>query len=429
MPIARRQLAKTERLYASGSMVSGLFATIPGVILLHFLTDTMRIDAAAAGAVVLVPKIVGILLDPLIGAASDRLQTPFGRRAPMMLVGGVLMLASFVLLFGLAGLKPTSGAMAALAAYAVTSIAYSLFAVPYAAIPPEIDGTVETATRVIGLRMSFMFIGTLMGAALPPLLVDMFGGGATGYGRMAWMIAGLALLPLLVSCGAAARIGRGAAGPPADALGAPGILALLTHSRFLTLATGYCAAMVSSAALTASLPYLLVNRLGLPIGQVGLVMAAALVLAAATAPVWTRAARRFGFGALLRLSVIIVGLAGPMFAGAMAWPAIIWPAALWLGIGSAGVQVTAFSVLAAHIACSAPHAGAALTGTWTSLEKLGLALGPATVAFILSAGNYQAHGSMPADVLFLAIGVVPALGALLAFGLLLKMQALPKQGS
>jgi len=43
--------------YASGSLATGSFGTVPGLLLLYFLTDTLGVPAALAGATMLVPKL------------------------------------------------------------------------------------------------------------------------------------------------------------------------------------------------------------------------------------------------------------------------------------------------------------------------------------------------------------------------------------
>ena len=47
--------------YSSGSLVTGAFGTVPGLLLLPYLTDTLGVAAAVAGLLVLTPK----ALDPL----------------------------------------------------------------------------------------------------------------------------------------------------------------------------------------------------------------------------------------------------------------------------------------------------------------------------------------------------------------------------
>ena len=55
-----------------GSVATGAFGTVPGLLLLPYLTDTLGITAGVAGLVVFVPKAWDVLLNPVAGRISDR---------------------------------------------------------------------------------------------------------------------------------------------------------------------------------------------------------------------------------------------------------------------------------------------------------------------------------------------------------------------
>lgn len=73
--------------YAAGSFGTGVFSTVPTVILLYFCTEILALPVAWATAIVLLPKLWSILWDPLVGAWSDRTITRIGRRRPFMIAG------------------------------------------------------------------------------------------------------------------------------------------------------------------------------------------------------------------------------------------------------------------------------------------------------------------------------------------------------
>lgn len=56
--------------YASGSLVTGTFTTLPGLLLLPYLTDTLGVGAALAGVIVFVPKAWDALLNPWSGGPA-----------------------------------------------------------------------------------------------------------------------------------------------------------------------------------------------------------------------------------------------------------------------------------------------------------------------------------------------------------------------
>jgi Na+/melibiose symporter-like transporter len=58
--------------YSLGSLVTGAFGTVPGLLLLPYLTDTLGVAAGVAGLLVLLPKAWDVLINPVAGRVSDR---------------------------------------------------------------------------------------------------------------------------------------------------------------------------------------------------------------------------------------------------------------------------------------------------------------------------------------------------------------------
>ena len=85
--------------YAAGSFGTGVFSTVPTVILLYFCTEILALPAAWATVIVFVPKIWSMIWDPWVGAWSDRTVTRIGRRRPFMIVGTLGMPLAFVAMF------------------------------------------------------------------------------------------------------------------------------------------------------------------------------------------------------------------------------------------------------------------------------------------------------------------------------------------
>ena len=70
---ARTRLSRgTIARYATGSLGTGGFATLPGLVLAYYLTDSLGIAAIIAGIVITIAKIWDVVIDPIIGALTDR---------------------------------------------------------------------------------------------------------------------------------------------------------------------------------------------------------------------------------------------------------------------------------------------------------------------------------------------------------------------
>ena len=55
------------RGYALGSVATGAFGTVPGLLLLPYLTDRLGVAAGLAGAIVFLPKAWDVILNPIAG--------------------------------------------------------------------------------------------------------------------------------------------------------------------------------------------------------------------------------------------------------------------------------------------------------------------------------------------------------------------------
>src|SRR6188472_2424286 len=114
--------------YGLGSVATGAFGTVPGLLLLPYLTDTLGVAAAVAGVLVVVPKAWDVLLNPVAGRVSDRHVSPIGPRRPFLLRAGVALAGCFALLFA----GPPLGSTVLEAAYVVVlflacATAYAFF--------------------------------------------------------------------------------------------------------------------------------------------------------------------------------------------------------------------------------------------------------------------------------------------------------------
>src|SRR5512139_2789543 len=74
--------------YALGSLVTGAFGTVPGLLLLPYLTDSLGVAAGVGGLLVLLPKAWDVLVNPVAGRISDRTVSRLGPRRPYLLAGG-----------------------------------------------------------------------------------------------------------------------------------------------------------------------------------------------------------------------------------------------------------------------------------------------------------------------------------------------------
>ena len=132
--------------YGSGSVATGAFGTVPGLMLLPYLTDSLGIAAVAAGFIVFAPKAWDVVLNPIAGRISDRTVDPRGPRRPWLLRAGLGLAVAFALLFA----APAMGSKGAearwvLVCFVACATAYAFFQVPYVSMPAEMTVVLRRA--------------------------------------------------------------------------------------------------------------------------------------------------------------------------------------------------------------------------------------------------------------------------------------------
>ncbi|MGB6040315.1 MAG: MFS transporter, partial [Gordonia sp. (in: high G+C Gram-positive bacteria)] len=125
--------------FAAGSVGTGGFGVLPGLVLAYYLTDTLGVAALLASFVVVIPKLVDVIVNPIIGARSDRQSRRSGSRTGLMWIGTTALLPAFILIFSApANASPWVGAAWVLVFFTIAAVAYACFQVPYIAIPTDL---------------------------------------------------------------------------------------------------------------------------------------------------------------------------------------------------------------------------------------------------------------------------------------------------
>jgi Na+/melibiose symporter-like transporter len=408
--------------YASGSFGTGVFSTVPAILLLYFCTQTLHMRAGWAAAVVFVPKVWAIAWDPLVGVWSDRTTTSIGRRRPFLIVGAFGVAAAFIAVFSPPMLSEAATVAWMAVTYFLLATVYSLFAVPYVAIPSEVPADTVVRARLVAWRMVVAMIGVLAGAGLVPHIVEIAGGGRNGYRHMSIYIAGACAVAMLIPLGMLRGIDLPSAGPAGGVRLSVlhQIGSVLRHRTFICLSASYVLQLTAVGIISASAPYLVTQAFGRSEGDIGTAMIGMLGATTVSMPIWAWAGRRFGTARMLTVAILMFGC-GAMAIGGLALTNSGWLGArlafALTGIPFAGMQVLPYTLVAHlvhHIAKNGQAGESSFTGVWTAAEKLGLAFGPMLTGIVLS----LTHESMSGGVApFVIVG--PSVLCLLSLPLLL----------
>lgn len=444
MTLSRGTVAR----YAVGSVGTGGFATLPGLVLVYYLTDTLGVAALMAGLIVTLAKVWDVVIDPVIGAASDRDRAHHGSRRRLMAAGGLLLPVFFVLTFAVpASWGPGAGAAWVLLAFLCAATAFSLFQVPYIALPAELTDDYEERTRLLTARVVVLTVAILAFGGGAPALRSAVPDEHAGYLLMA-AVAGLVLgVSLLVAAGVqhGARRRRAPVRPtatrtapasarPSGAAPAPGppsgtwqrvgtayregVGVLRSSLPFRVLLTTFVLQALATGTMLAGAQY--VARWVLDDEAAVTYLFAALVGPAVVfAPVWGAVAHRVGKERAFRLASAVFAVATLGLLG-LAWSPGAWVYAVvaLAGAAYAGLQSLPLAMLPDVVSHDArtrgPGRAGLFSGVWTAGETTGFALGATVLSLTLAATGYVE--SRAGDVVVQADGAV--LGIVLAFSVL-----------
>lgn len=378
--------------YGAGSVATGAFGTIPGLMLLPFLTDALGIAAGVASLIVFLPKAWDVVLNPIAGRISDRTVDPRGPRRPWLLRAGLLLSATFALIFaGPAWGSTVLDAAWVLVFFLAAATAYAFFQVPFVAMPAEMTASYDERTRLMTWRVALLAFAIMLSGATAPLIRDAVGG-RDGYRVMGVVMAVLILVGAMLAYRLTARAPVGSAAPGPGTLRDQ--LRIVGEDRdFRHLLTTFVLQALATASMLAGVNYVaekVLDRAGAATILFVCFVGPALVLTPVWAAVGARAGKKRGY----LLSSLVLAAAAALLASARVAPVwVVFAATALVGVGYAGCQVFPLAMLPDAAAVDARRSGTSragvYTGVWTAAETLGLALGPGIFGLVIAAGGYR----------------------------------------
>jgi Na+/melibiose symporter-like transporter len=425
--------------YALGSVGTAGFATVPGLLLAYYLTNSLGVAAGVAAVVVLVPKLWDVIFLPIVGTMSDRSAQRRRSRRPFLLVGGLLLPIVFILTFA----APTAFGTAASAAWVLVffllaASAFAIFQVPYIAMPAEITDSVEERTTMMSWRVAFLAFGILLFGVGAPALRDAANGGSAGYLVMAIGVATVIALGML-GCWWMLRRTRPV---PLDTVAAPShslrrqfAVAWSTRPFRLLLGAFVIQALATGAMLAAAQYFATYVMDEESLSDV--LFAALIVPALVVMPLWAKVGhkrgKRVGY---LSSSLVFLGGALALLLAPLVPPGAVLAMVALCGIGYAGMQMFPLAMLPDTIAVDSAATGqqraGSFTGVWTAGETIGFAVGPALVllmlavtGFVSSSGGTAVQPASAETGVLLAFSVLPAALVAASLPLILRFRLDP----
>ncbi|MFC4137634.1 MULTISPECIES: MFS transporter [unclassified Microbacterium] len=318
---------------ASGFPIQLMSQTFSAFVV-YFYVAHLGVPAAWVAVAMIAHGILNALLNPVVGALSDRLRTPWGRRVPWIGLGIVPLVVAFALIWMPPAL-PVGGLIAwFIVIVAVYDVAFVVVVLNVSALFPEIFRT--TAERASGNvpRQIFGILGMVLGTAIAPVIY-----GSLGWPAMA-LILGAVCLGVLVWSFAGGMVERSsaAASSSADA-GMPWrdqLRYTFANRAFVPYVLGSLMVQTSVAIIIAAIPFYVRYSLRAAEGDASILLGAIFVAAIPSIVGWSWFVRRTSPRTAVLVGVAIFGVAVLCFL----WPSSVLGAALVglaVGVGVGGL--------------------------------------------------------------------------------------------
>jgi GPH family glycoside/pentoside/hexuronide:cation symporter len=396
--------------YGAGQIGGQILRDTPALILPIFMTTVLGLEAALAGLVIIIAKFWVVLADPIAGVVSDRTETKWGRRRPLILAGGLISAFCFVLLF----FAPDTQRQLFLflymtVIYLILNTGFSMFSVPYLTMASEISDKPDERTTILSFRNAFLAIGLVLGGALAPKIIayvtqELGGTPRQGYEWMAIILGStIALSTIWVFLGTA-----NAPHNTASTASVPLVEQLRVawgNKPFVILITANIVQYISAGIGYAGGFFFMAYALGFGfevynIVPIWIILIAAASIAAMPGLVWASA--RFGKMTVYKVCLLMFSVTTPLYFFASTetlW--IVWLVAVLIGVFNGGFILMSFSVLTDTINYDRITTGisreGALSSIYSAVDKVGNAVGAAIFLGFLSVIGFveSDDGSFP----------------------------------
>ncbi|MBH0113351.1 MFS transporter [Novosphingobium sp. YJ-S2-02] len=347
-----------------------------------------------AGYLLMISKLADAVIDLAVGSLSDRARTRWGRRKPFLAAGALLSIVAFLMLFAPPVMTQTWLIIWMSAGLLIYSLAYSLFNVPYMALPAELTEGFHERTRLISFRTVFVSIGQLLALAGTGWLIESGGGGRSGFATMGLV---MALIIGGAMTATALSIPAQKDKEPSGGTHLPGpkqIRAIARNRPFMMLLGAKVFQFLSFASVASTMALYMLNVLG--VGYSGLIVFAVTqnIATACAMPLWVRTGKTYGKRQTYLMGVIIFCLVtlSWLFADNTITNAGIIVRGAFGGLGSGAIILMAISMLGDTQSYDRLVTGEAREGLLASaiavIEKVSYALGVAVLGIFLEALHY-----------------------------------------
>jgi GPH family glycoside/pentoside/hexuronide:cation symporter len=382
--------------WASGAFGISLLFNGIGALVFFYMVGILKIEPAIAGSMIFVVKLIGAFTDASVGAWSDRIVSSRGRRRPFLFWGAFICAGSFAMIFTAPAFADTWMTMAyVFVGLCLFSLGYSVYNVPYLAMPVEMTDSYHERSSIHGFRIVMVTFGSFVAASLAPAALEALGKtDPSSYATMGTVVAAMMLVSLLAAYYSTASARFTAQGSAKLSIGSD-FLEIFRNRHFVRLIGVKFMQLTAVQCSQASLLFFLVQSLQLKLTvlvPLGLAMTVSSIIAA---PLLLKFSKLHGKRAayLLASTVYVIY--------SFSWILAVPHEPLWaiilrglvVGVAATGNVMIAMSMLTDIVNFDAMQTGQRREGSYTAVytftEKLTGAMGPLVVGSMLSLAGFN----------------------------------------
>jgi GPH family glycoside/pentoside/hexuronide:cation symporter len=377
-----------------------VFVVVKQLLIFTFLTTYLGVPAQTAGFVTAGVLVFDIVTDPIVGYLSDKTHSRWGRRAPWMAFGAVLMSVAMIAMFATPeGFTQTGIILWVSGFFGLATIGFTMVAIPYGAQAGEMTQDAKERSTMTGWRMGFASIGILMGGAVIPGLAQ-----GMGFAKAAAAVAPLMIGAIWLSLYITRKAPRITQAPSVSFAQGYGIV--FRNPAFMVLVVLYGVMTLAVALLTAGLPlaalYLMTDSGDTPLsgiagalGLMSLLFAAFVLGSILSQAVWVMLSHRMG-----KMWALVVGLC--LYAILLCVMATVLPSVsimimagmfLCAGMTNGAYQQIPWAMYPDLMDVTRAKTGAAIEGAFSAVwlfgQKLANAAAPAALGVLLGRAGWQ----------------------------------------
>lgn len=396
-----------------GAFGAAVLMNSMSVLLIYYLSSVVGISIAIAGILLSVARLFDAFTDPIVGYVSDRWTGRSGRRRPFLLVGAFVSALSVVLIYNIPfrGDEPTTIAYV-FVLLLLYGTGYTLFNVPYMAMPAEMTDGYHERSSIHAWRVVFAAIGLATAGSGAGLLLGALADPASEAGRqvnspadytVVSLVFGSLVLVGMLACWWGTRSARMVARSEKKLPTKEGFKLLAANKPFQIIIGVKAAQLLALYANQAALLFMLVNVMERSSASLALVQVPKMIVGILVTPLLVRFARSFGKRAGYFLAATFIGVSylSWVFASPAESDWVIAIRGIMLGVGFSGNVMFAMSMLTDCMEMDAIESGVQRQGVFTAIysfvEKISGALGPAVVGIALGMVGFDPSVAITAD--------------------------------